>query len=126
MPSTKMTWAGRVVSVLAILPFVPSAGMKLLRHPEVFKGMAHLGLPESLIMPLAVLELLVVAVYLVPRTAVLGAILLAGYLGGAILAHLRIGEPIYMQSLMGVLVWLGLWLREPRLRGLLPVRQPVV
>ena len=124
MQSTKMTWAGRAVSVLAVLPFVPSAGMKLIRHPEVIKGMGHLGLPESLILPLGVLELLCVAVYLVPRTSVLGAILLAGYLGGAILTHLRIGEAVTMHIAIGILVWLGLWLREPRLRALLPLRKP--
>ena len=124
--SNRMTWAGRVVTVLAMLPFVPSAVMKLLRRPEVIEGMSHLGLPESLIVPLGVLELLCVAVYAVPRTAALGAILLTGYIGGAILTHLRIGEPVYSQIVIGILVWLGLWLREPRLRRLLPLSQPTV
>lgn len=117
-----MTWAGRAVSVLAMLPFVPSAIMKLTMHPGVIAGMAHLGLPESLINPLGVLELLCVVLYAIPQTAVLGAILLTGYVGGAILTHLRIGEVVYMQTALGVLVWLGLWLRESRLRALLPLR----
>jgi len=124
--SKTMTWAGRVVTVLAMLPFLPSAVMKLLRRPEVIEGMGHLGVPESLMIPLAVLELLCVVTYAVPRTAALGAILLTGYIGGAILTHLRVGEPVYTQIVIGILVWLGLWLREARLRRLLPLIQPTV
>jgi hypothetical protein len=97
--------------------------MKLLQHPEVVKGMTHLQLPESMILPLGILELLCVVAYAVPRTAVLGAILLTGYVGGAMLAHLRIGEPVYMLVALGVFLWLGLFLREPRLRELLPLRK---
>ncbi len=123
MQSVKMTWGGRAVSALAALPFVPSAVMKLIMHPEVVKGMGHLGLPESLILPLGVLELFCVVVYAVPATAVLGALLLTGYIGGAILTHLRIGEPVYVHVGLGVLIWLGVWLREPRLRALLPLRK---
>ncbi len=122
MSSRQLVWSGRVASFLAALPFVPSAVMKLARHPEVLKGMAHLQLPEAMTLPLGVLELLCVVVYVVPRSAVLGAILLTGYLGGAMLTHLRIGEPVYVHVVLGVLVWLGLFLREPRLRSLLPLR----
>jgi hypothetical protein len=86
--------------------------------------MNHLGLPASLIVPLGVIELSCIIIYLIPMTAVLGAILFTGYLGGAILTHLRIGEPVYMQIGLGVLIWLGLWLRDPRLRALLPIRRP--
>jgi hypothetical protein len=88
----------------------------------VEKGFAHLGLPESMIRPLGVLELSCVIIYLIPRTSVLGAILLAGYMGGAICTHWRVGEPFILQASLGILVWLGLYLREPRLRGLLPQR----
>lgn len=123
MQSVKMTWAGRAAAVLAALPFVPSAAMKLIMHPEVVKGMAHLELPESMILPLGILELSCVVVYAIPATAVLGALLLTGYVGGAILTHLRIGEPVYMHIALGVLIWLGIWLREPRLRALLPFRR---
>jgi DoxX-like protein len=115
----KMVWAGRVVSVVVALPFVFSAAMKLMMHPEVIKGMSHLGLPESLIRPLGVLELLCVVVYLVPKTSIFGAILFTGYVGGAMLAHLRIGEPVYLHIAMGILIWLGLYLRRPQLRELL-------
>ena len=123
MQSSRLVWTGRVVSLLGALPFVPSAAMKLLRHPEVVKGMTHLQLPESMVLPLGILELLCVVVYAVPQTAMLGAILLTGYLGGAILTHLRIGEPVYTHVVLGVFLWLGLFLREPRLRKLLPLRK---
>ena len=118
----KQVWAGRVVSGLAALPFVPSAGMKLARLPDVVKGMADLGLPGSLMVPLGVLEGLCVALYAVPATSVLGAILLTGYIGGAMLTHLRVGQPVYLHVALGVLVWLGLYLREPALRRLIPLR----
>jgi DoxX-like family len=115
-------WAGRVISGLATLLFVFSAFMKLKGGPELSQGMQHLGLSESLVTPLAVLELSCVAVYLIPPTSVLGAILLTGYMGGAILAHLRVGDPFYVQFLLGVFVWLGLYLREDRLKTLIPLR----
>jgi len=119
----KAIWAGRMVSILVVLPFAFSAVMKLIVHPEVVKGMSHLGLPESLIRPLGVIELLCVVVYLVPQTAVLGAILLTGYVGGIIITHLRVGEPVYAQIFLGLLAWLGLYLRRPRLReGIWPAR----
>jgi hypothetical protein len=123
MSSPRLVWTGRVVSFLGALPFVPSAAMKLLRHPEVVGSMTHLQLPEPMVLPLGILELLCVVVYAVPRTAVLGAILLTGYVGGAMLTHLRLGEPVYLHVALGVLLWLGLFLREPRLRELLPLRR---
>jgi len=115
----KTIWAGRALSILVVLPFVISAVMKLIVHPEVVKGMSQLGLPETLIMPLGVIELLCVVVYLVPQTSVLGAILLTGYVGGTIITHLRVGEPVYVNIILGLLIWLGLYLRRPRLRELL-------
>ena len=115
----KAIWAGRVVSILVSLPFAFSAVMKLMVHPEVVKGVSHLGLPDSLIRPLGVIELLCVVVYLVPKTSVLGAILLTGYVGGTIITHLRVGEPVYLNIFFGLLIWLGLYLRRPRLRELL-------
>lgn len=121
--SGKVVWTGRVISVLASLMFVFSAVMKLKGGPEVAQGMAHLGLPESLVRPLAILELACVVVYLIPATAVLGAILLAGYLGGAICSHLRVGDPFFVQIVLGILVWLGVYLQEPRLKALIPLRR---
>jgi DoxX-like protein len=115
----KAIWAGRAVSILVALSFTFSAVMKLIVQPEVVKGMSHLGLPESLIRPLGVIELLCAVVYLVPQTSVLGAILLTGYVGGTIITHWRVGEPVYLNIILGLLTWLGLYLRRPRLRELL-------
>jgi DoxX-like protein len=120
--SGKIVWVGRVISVLASLVFAISSFMKLKGGVEVAQGMAHLGLPESLIMPLAILEISCVVVYLIPWTSVLGAILLTGYIGGAICTHLRVGDPIFVQIALGFFVWLGLYLRENRLKGLIPWR----
>lgn len=115
-------WAGRAISALTALVFVISASMKLKGGAEVMQGMAHLGLPESLIVPLAILEVLCVVVYLIPATSVLGAILLTGYMGGAICTHVRVGDPVFIQIALGALVWLGLYLRETRLRALIPLK----
>jgi len=118
----KITWLGRGVSLLAVLPFFMSVYMKLRPNPEFAQQMAHLGLPMSLNMTLAVLEGLCIVLYLFPTTTVLGAILFTGYLGGAICTHLRVGESVYIQTLLGVLLWFGVYLREPRLRKILPLR----
>ena len=119
----KLVWVGRVISGLLSLLLAVSAVMKLMGGADVMEGMAHLGLPTSLIIPLGILEISCVAIYLVPATSIVGAILLTGYIGGAILAHLRIGEPIFMQIALGVGIWLGLYLREHRLRQLIPVKR---
>ncbi len=115
-------WIGRTISGVMALVFGISAAMKVKGDVEVTQGMAHLGLPESLIVPLAALEVACVAIYLFPATSVLGAILLTGYMGGAICTHLRVGDPVFVQVALGVLVWLGLYLRETRLRVLIPLR----
>ena len=120
--SGNVVWIGRVISVLATLVFVVSAFMKLKGGAEVVEGMAHLGLPESLMMPLAILEVSCVVTYLIPATSVLGAILLTGYIGGAICTHLRVGDPFFIQIALGIFIWLGLYLRENRLKGLIPLR----
>lgn len=114
--TARSVWAGRILSVVVSLPFIFSAAMKLVRHPEVIKGMTHLGLPESILLPLGVIELLCVVVYLVPQTAFFGAILFTGYVGGTIITHWRVGEPMYLQIAFGVLIWVGLYLRRPKLR----------
>jgi hypothetical protein len=119
----KMVWTGRVISVLVSLLFLFSAFMKLKGGPELEQGMAQLGLPMSLVVPLAILELTCVAVYLIPPTAVLGAVLLTGYLGGAICTHLRVGDPVVVHVILGGLIWLGIYLREERLWTLLPLRR---
>lgn len=120
--SSAKVWTGRLISVLATLLFLFSAFLKLRGGPEVEKGFAHLGLPLSMVRPLAILELACVAIYLVPQTSVLGAILLAGYVGGTICAHWRVGDPFAIQIALGLALWLGLYLREPRLKALIPLR----
>lgn len=121
--SRTIVWVGRVISALVSLLFAMSAFMKLKGGAEVMEGMAHLGLPESLIVPLAILEISCVVIYAIPATSVLGAILLTGYIGGAICTHLRVGDPFFMQIAIGILVWLGLYLRENRLKALIPLRK---
>lgn len=118
----KLIWAGRVISGLIALLLTMSAVMKLMGGAEVMAGFTRMGLPESLRIPLGILEFSCVAIYLIPATSVTGAILLTGYIGGAIVTHLRIGEPIYMQIALGMLIWLGLYLREQRLKALIPLR----
>jgi DoxX-like family len=124
-PSKKMIWTGRVISALPVLMLLMSGVMKLAKPPAVVDGFKQLGWPERLALGLGILEIACTIVYLIPQTAVLGAILLTGYLGGAIATHVRVGDPIgkwAMTVLLGVLVWLGLFLRDQRLRVLIPLR----
>ena len=93
MASGKIVWVGRVISAVASLLFLMSAFLKLRGGPELAKGIAHLGIPEAMIVPLSILEISCVVIYLIPATAVLGAILLTGYIGGAICTHWRVGDP---------------------------------
>ena len=123
--SKKLTYTGAAISGLTSLMFVFSAFMKLKGGPELDQGMAHLGLPARMVLPLAILELSCVVIYLIPRTSVLGAVLLTGYLGGAICTHWRVGDPVFVQIVLGLVIWLGIYLREPRLKALLPVRTAV-
>jgi hypothetical protein len=118
----KLIWTGRVISVLPCLLFIFSAILKLIDGPDVTKGFAHLGIPVSMMLPLAILELTCVIVYLIPQTAVLGAILLTGFIGGAICTHWRVGEQFYVHILLGIMIWAGLYLRDNRLRALIPIR----
>jgi uncharacterized membrane protein YphA (DoxX/SURF4 family) len=122
--SRKLIWAGRSISVLASLMFLFSGFMKFKGGPELLQGIAHLGIPESMIVPLAILEITCAVVYLIPATSVLGAVLLTGYMGGAICTHWRVGDPFFVQIALGAFVWLGLCLREERLKALLPLRRP--
>jgi len=119
----KLLWIGRIVSAVAGLPLLMSAAMKLTQSPQVLEGMAHLGMPESLILTLGILEAGCVLLYLLPWTSFLGGILLTGYMGGAILAHLRLGEAVYTQIGLGVLIWFGLFLQDARLRQMIPLRR---
>ncbi len=121
--SKPLLWVGWILSVLPVLMVVVSAVMKFVKTPELIEGFAHLGLDLRLAVGLGVLELACTILYLIPRTAVLGAILLTGYLGGAIATHLRVGDPFFPPILPGVLLWGGLYVRDTRLRALLPLRR---
>jgi DoxX-like family len=121
--SKGMIWTGRVVSAIPVLLMLFSAVLKFAKPAQVVEGMVRFGYPASQLFLLGVLESLSCVVYLIPRTAVLGAILMTGYLGGATASNLRIGDPSYFLTVvLGVLVWLGLFLREERVRVLIPLR----
>lgn len=118
-------WTGRVASAVIALFMLFDCVIHILRPPPVVEGFAQLGFPLSVAVPLSIVELVCVALYVIPRTAVLGAILLTGYLGGAVAAQLRVGNPFFAETLfpvyMGILLWGGLVLRDPRLRLLTKV-----
>jgi chaperone required for assembly of F1-ATPase len=119
--SKAMTITGWVLTVLPSLMLVMSGVMKLQQNEEVVKGFADW--PEGVAIPIAIAELVSTVLYIVPQTAVLGAILLTGYLGGATATHVRLGEPIWVPVIMGVVIWLGLFLRDARVRQLAPFRK---
>ena len=120
--SKKLFWAGLIASALPVLMLLFSAVIKLLNLANVVTEFARLGYPESRVLGIGMLELACTIVYLIPRTSVLGAILLTGYLGGATATHVRVGDPFFAPPILGVLLWLGLYLRDERLRALLPLR----
>jgi hypothetical protein len=126
VPSKKGVWTGRILSGLVVLFLIPDGIIKFIRPAPVVDAFAHLGLPLSLANTLGILLLVCTAIYAFPRTAVLGAILLTGYLGGAVATHLRAGDPLFSHILfptyLGVMLWLGLYLRDERLRALIPLR----
>lgn len=121
--SRKVIWLSWALSVIPCLLLAMSSFLKFQGSPEVLKGFAHLGIPASMMKPLAILEILCVIVYLIPATAVAGAILLAGYMGGAICTHWRVGDPFWVQIIVPIVFWLALWLRDDRLKALLPIRK---
>jgi DoxX-like protein len=121
--SKRMRWAGYVISALPVLMLVFSGVMKLFKPAPVVEGFVRLGYPESLALGIGIVELACAILYVIPQTSVLGAILLTGYLGGATATHVRIGEPFFPPIVLGVLIWGGLFLRDARLRALLPLRK---
>ena len=120
-------WAGRILSGLAIAFFLMDGVMKLIAPAPVIEATSALGWPTDTktLALLAILLLGSTLLYAIPKTAMLGAILLTGYLGGAVASHVRIGSPLFSHDLfgvyLGVIVWAGLWLRDARLRALLPL-----
>lgn len=121
--SSKMVWAGRIVSAIPVLMLTFSAVLKLMKPAALLTEFARLGYPESVVIGIGVLELLCTVVYVIPRTSILGAILLTAYLGGATATHVRIGDLFIFPVIGGVLVWGGLYLRDERVRALIPLRK---
>ena len=125
-PAGAAVWAGRVLSGLVGAFLLLDGIAKLFKPAPVVEGTLRLGYSEDVIVPLGIVLTACALLYLIPRTSVLGAILLTGYLGGAVATHVRVADgafSIVFGVAFGVLVWLGLYLREPRLRALAPLRQ---
>jgi len=120
-------WIGRVLTGLSAAFLLFSGGIKLAAHPSVAETMGSLGWPTRYSLAIGVLEVSIAVLYLIPRTALLGLVLMTGLLGGAMATHVRVGSPLFSHILfglyMGLFAWAGLWLREPRLRALLPFRR---
>jgi len=118
-------WAGRILSGLPALFLLVDGGMKLFKPRVVVQSTIQLGYPESAIVAIGLVLLASTSLYLIPRTSILGAILLTGYLGGAVATQVRVSAMFFnivFPVLLGGLLWAGLWLRDPRLRELLPLR----
>lgn len=119
-----MLWTGRIITVLVGLFLLFDSGVKLIKAPSAVQGTIQLGYPETAIVPIGVTLLVSLVLYLVPRTSILGAILLAGYLGGATATMVRVSSPwVPMPVVVGMLVWAGLYFRDPQLRTLIPLRR---
>ena len=122
--STRRPWAGWIVSTIPILFLLLDGVMKLIKPAPVVEATIHLGYSESVIVPLGIVLIVCTVLYLLPATSILGAILLTAYLGGAVATHVRVGEgafSIAFPIIVGIFVWGGLYLRNPRLRELIPM-----
>lgn len=122
-PSRAAYWTGWILGILCSLMLLASAAAKFIQPTGMEESLEPIGWKIGQLTWLGTLEAAVAIIYLIPQTSVLGAILIAGYMGGAIATHLRIDDYMVLpQILIGVLVWLGLYLRDPRLRALLPLK----
>ena len=123
-PSCSALWAGRVLTGLAVLFLAFDASMKLFLVPQAVETTGALGYPAHLLPIIGAIQVVCLVAYLVPRTAVLGAVLWTGYLGGAIASHVRVENPLFSHTLFPIyiaaLIWGGLWLRDARVRALIP------
>ncbi len=123
--TAKRPWVGYIITGLPALFLLMDAVMKFVKPEPVVETTVGLGYPEHLIVPLGAILLISVLLYLIPRTAVLGAVLLTGYLGGAVATHVRVDSPLFSHTLfpvyLGILIWFGLYLREPKLRAILKI-----
>jgi hypothetical protein len=116
-------WAGRILSALMVAFFFLDGALKVMKLAPAIEGTVRLGYPASLVFAIGLVDLVCVAAYAIPRTSVLGAILLTGYLGGATATQVRVENPWFLfPAGLGILVWTGLFLRDGRLRSLIPLR----
>ena len=128
-PSKTRLWVGRILSTLIVLFLIVDIIFKFIRPipPQALQSMAQLGFHPTLLTGIGILLLVCTVLYVLPATSVLGAVLLTGYLGGAVSLHVRVGNPLFSYVLVpvyiGVLMWAGLCLRDPRLLALLPLRK---
>ena len=122
--SKGILWTGRIMSAVPVLLTLFGAVMKVAKVAAAVEGMTRAGLSERLVVPIGILELICVTVYSIPRTSVLGAILLTGLMGGATVTTLRIGDPTWpVPVILGMMTWGGLYLRDVRMRELIPLRK---
>lgn|SRR5215510_7109634 len=124
--SNKSLWVGRIISALPALFLLLDGVMKLFKPAFVVEATVQLGYPESAILPIGIVLTVCTVLYMIPRTSVLGAILLTGHLGGATATHVRVGGPLFpivFPVIIGVLIWGGLYLRDDRMRTLIPLRR---
>jgi hypothetical protein len=126
-PVSKVAWwTGWIISAIPILMMgVMGAVIFIFKRDMVTEGMTKYGYPTGSAVPILIAEIVSVVLYAIPRTAVLGAVLLTGYLGGAVATHVHASEPWFFPVIFGVLIWLGLYLRDRRVRDLLPLRRPM-
>ncbi len=127
-PASKTSlWTGRIISALVVLFMLFDSAIKIMKLAPAVEGTARIGYPVSLVLPIGIVLFVCTVLYAIPRTSILGAILLTGYLGGAVASNVRMGNPLFGYVLfpvyVGVLLWVGLFLRDARLRALIPLRK---
>jgi len=118
--------AGRILSGIAVLFLLFDAAMKVFKLPAAVDGTVQLGYPAGVLVPLGIIQIVCLILYLIPRVSPVGTVLWTGYLGGAVATHVRLGNPLFTHVLFptyeAALLWVGLWLRDPRVRALLTPR----
>src|SRR6266850_1232745 len=121
--SKKSLWAGRIISAVIILFLIFDSSVKLMNLPDATEATVRLGYPARLLLAIGITEMICTILFVIPRTSILGAILLTGYFGGATATQVRLEDPwFFFPIVIGVLVWLGLYLRDERMRELVPIR----
>lgn len=127
--SRKAVWTGRILSGLAVAFMAFDGAIKVVELPVAVEGTVNLGYPAGVVQGLGILQLAMLALYLIPRTSVLGAVLWTGYLGGAIATHVRLDNPLFSHVLfptyVAAFLWFGLWLRDRQVRAVLPFSREV-